>query len=282
MLNFVSSCAGSYSGKTLANYVYAIKAWHTLHGQPWRVRQDELKAVLEGATELTPDTSKRTKREPFSTKLILDIRARLDLSKPLDAAVYACLTTAFYALCRLGELTVKSLKAFDPKKHVKRSNVEMDVKDRHDLLVTKIFLPRTKTSDNGQGVYWAQQDNHTDPKTALLNHFAVNNPTAESHLFAWKHPKGMRPLTRTEFWKRVSGIVKGARLGNLKGHGLRIGGTLEYLLRGVPFDVVKSMGRWSSEAFTMYLRKHALILAPYLQGSLVLEPFTRYTMPPMS
>ncbi|KAG1829990.1 hypothetical protein EV424DRAFT_1378728 [Suillus variegatus] len=77
------------------------------------------------------------------------------------------------------------------------------------------------------------------------------------------------------------GIVKRAGLGNLKGHGLRIGGTLEYLLRGVPFDVVKSMGRWSSEAFTVYLRKHALILAPYLQESSALEPFTRYTMPPI-
>lgn len=66
----------------------------------------------------------------------------LDLSKPLDAAVYACLTTAFYALCRLGELTVKALKSFE-----------------HDFVVTKIFLPRTKTSNVGQSVFWAQQDN---------------------------------------------------------------------------------------------------------------------------
>jgi hypothetical protein len=282
ILNFVSSCAGSYSGKTLANYVYAIKAWHTLHGQPWEICQDELKASLDGASECTPETSKRKKREPFSTDLILRIRAHLDLSKPLDAAVYACLTTAFYALCRLGELTVKALKSFEPDKHVKRSNTQMDVKDRHDFVVTNIFLPRTKTSNVGQSVFWAQQDNPTDPRAALLNHFAVNNPEPNSHLFAWRHMKGMRPLTRTEFWKRVSGIVKQAGLGNLKGHGLRIGGTLEYLLRGIPFDVVKSMGRWSSEAFTVYLRKHALILAPYLQGSPALEPFTRYTMPPIN
>ncbi|KAG2101607.1 uncharacterized protein F5147DRAFT_746958 [Suillus discolor] len=194
------------------------------------------------------------KWEPFSMKLILNIHAHLDLSKHLDTTVYTCLTMAFYALCCLGELTVKSLKAFDPKKHVKCSNVEMDVKDRHDLLMTKIFR-----------VYWAQQDNHTNPKTALLNHFAINNPTSESHLFTWKHPKGMRPLTQTEFWKRVSGIVKGAHLGNLKGHGLHIGGTLEYLLCGVPFNVVNFMGRWTSEAFTAYLHKHVLILAPYLQ-----------------
>jgi len=281
MLNFISSCVGSYSGKTLANYVYAIKAWHTLHGQPWRIQQDELKAALDGASECTPETSKRQKREPFSTDLILKIQTYLDLSKPLDAAVYACLTTSFYGLCCLGEITVRALKAFDPEKHVKRSNVKMDVKDRNDLLVTEIFLPRTKTLNIGQSVFWAQQDNLTNPKSALLNHFEVNNPEPNVHLFTWKHVKGMRPLTRTEFWKRVSGIVKREGLGNLKGHGLCIGGTLEYLLQGIPFDVVKSMGRWSSEAFMSYLCKHTLILAPYLQNSPALEPFTQYTMPPV-
>ena len=42
------------------------------------------------------------------------------------------------------------------------------------------------------------------------------------------------------------------------------------------FDIVKSMGQWSSDAFTLYLRKHAVIMAPYLQGSPILEAFTRY------
>ena len=39
-----------------------------------------------------------------------------------------------------------------------------------------------------------------------------------------------------------------------QGHSLRIGATLEYLLRGVPFEVVNHIGRWSSNSFTLYLR----------------------------
>ena len=66
---------------------------------------------------------------------------------------------------------------------------------------------------------------------------------------------------------------------SLKGHGIRIGGTLEFLLRGMPFDVMKSLGRWTSEAFTLYLRQHVTIIAPYIQNHPVLEEFTRYTMP---
>ncbi|PPQ85593.1 hypothetical protein CVT24_012293, partial [Panaeolus cyanescens] len=63
---------------------------------------------------------------------------------------------------------------------------------------------------------------------------------------------------------------------------LRIGGVLEFLLRGIPFDVVKELGRWSSNAFSIYLRKHAAILAPYIQDVPVLEPFTRVAMPAAS
>ena len=67
---------------------------------------------------------------------------------------------------------------------------------------------------------------------------------------------------------------------SLKGHGIRIGATLEYLLRGVPFDIVKSIGRWSSDSFLLYLCQHAVVIAPYILGTPVMEAFTRYTMPP--
>ena len=33
--------------------------------------------------------------------------------------------------------------------------------------------------------------------------------------------------------------------------------------------------------FTLYLHKHAVIMAPYLQGTPILELFTHYTMPPV-
>jgi len=62
-------------------------------------------------------------------------------------------------------------------------------------------------------------------------------------------------------------------------HGIHIGAILEYLLRGVPFDIVKTIGRWSSEAFTLYLCRHVVAIAPYIQNSLIIEPFTRLVMP---
>jgi hypothetical protein len=67
----------------------------------------------------------------------------------------------------------------------------------------------------------------------------------------------------------------------LKGHGIHIRGTLEYLLRGVSFKTVKAMGCWGGDAFQRYLRQHAIFMAPYLQDTPILEPFTHYAMPPV-
>ena len=279
MLTFISSCAGSYSGKTLANYFYAIRAWHTLHGAPWLMNAAEMKAALDGASILAPPSSKRPKRSPMTVATIILLASKLDRSIPLDAAVFACLTTTFYSAARLGEFTLPSLKAFIPSQHVKPSDVRLD-QDRNGLQVTVFKLPRTKSAINGEDVFWAIQQGASDPQAALANHFAINNPAQDRPLFSWKHPNGLRPLTRNEFVRRISQAAAELGLDSIKGHGIRIGATLEYLLRGVPFDVIKSIGRWSSEAFLLYLRQHAVIIAPYIQGTSIMEAFTRYTMPP--
>jgi hypothetical protein len=64
-------------------------------------------------------------------------------------------------------------------------------------------------------------------------------------------------------------------------HGICIGAILEYLLHGVPFDIVKTIGRWSSEAFTLCLCQHAVVVTPYIQNSPIMEPFTQLVMPPV-
>jgi hypothetical protein len=240
----------------------------------------QVKAALTGAANLAPPSSRRPKRAPFTVSLIELILNKLDRSDPLDAAVAACLTTTFYTVARTGEFTVPSLNKFDPEIHIKRSNIR-NGEDRHGMKVTVFAIPRTKCSRSGEDVYWAVQDGPSDPDSALKNHFQVNNPPPNSHLFSYKHSKGLRPLTKRTFIDRLNAIADLPNGQDLKGHGIRIGATLEYLLRGIPFDVVKSIGRWSSEAFLLYLRQHAVIMAPYMQGHPILDAFTRYTMPPM-
>ncbi|KAF8970300.1 DNA breaking-rejoining enzyme [Flammula alnicola] len=278
--SFIATIAGAYSGKSISNYVYGVRAWHILHGTNWNVDDAEITTLLKAAEKATPASSKRKKRTPYTPDFISAIRSRLDLNNPLHAATYACLTTSFYSAARLGEFTVRRLDAFNPAIHVKPLDMRND-QDRNGLKSTVFHIPRTKTAINGEDVSWSMQHGDTDPEAALHTHMEVNQPPREGPLFAYRHKNTHRPLTKTKFLEVVRKAAKEAGLEPRQGHGIRIGATLEYLLRGVPFDVMKTKGRWASDAFIGYLTKHAQILAPYMQAVPELhDSFVRITMPP--
>jgi hypothetical protein len=282
---FVANLAASYSGRTISNYFYGVQAWHILHGVPWRLNKVEMDTMLRAAEKLTPVASKRKPRRPFTPDFIGALRLHLNLNNPLDGAVFACLTTCFYASARLGEFAVRKLEGFDSSKSVAQKHLSYD-QDRNGLKVTVLHLPQTKSSPHGEDVFWAKQNGDTDLVAALENHLRINKPPQEGHLFAYLHQRGSRtehrPLTKAKFLEQVSKAAKATNLEPLQGHGIQIGFTLEYLLRGVPFDVMKAQGRWAGDSFMLYLRKHAVIMAPYIQATPAInEACIQYTMPPI-
>jgi hypothetical protein len=115
---FVAHMAAAYSGKTISNYLHGVRAWHILHSVPWHLDKGEMDTMLRAADKLTPGSSKRKKRQPYTPDFISTVRQQMDLNDPLDAAVFACLTTCFYASARLGEFTVRTLQSFNPNMHV--------------------------------------------------------------------------------------------------------------------------------------------------------------------
>ncbi|PPR02753.1 hypothetical protein CVT26_009464 [Gymnopilus dilepis] len=283
IMSFIATIAGAYSGKTISNYVQGVRAWHILHGVPWEMEEAEVSTLLTAAEKATPARSRRKKRTPYTPDFMVAIRSRLQLDDPLHAAVYACLTTTFYAAARVKEFTVPRLNAFNPEKHVKPSDVRIET-DRNGFKSTVFHIPSTKAAQvEGEDVSWSAQDGVTDPEAALAHHMAVNDPPQDGALFAYRSGAAgaRKPLTKAKFIEVLARAARGACLDPRQGHGIRIGATLEYLLRGVPFEVMKVKGRWASEAFRSYLTKHAQILAPYMQAHPQLHAeFLRITMPP--
>lgn len=198
---FVAHMAAAYSGKTISNYLNGMRARHLLHNVPWLLEKREMDAMLRAADKLTPSSSKRKKRRPYTPEFILAVCRQLDLEKPLDAAVFACLTTCFYASARLGEFTVRTLGSFNPNSHITPLHLSYD-QDRNNFKVTILHLPRTKAAGSeGEDVYWASQDGDTDPTAALGNHLRVNQPSEASHLFAYKALHTCRPQPSQNSWR---------------------------------------------------------------------------------
>ena len=130
-------------------------------------------------------------------------------------------------------------------------------------------MPKTKSSlIKGEELYWARQQGHSDPMSTMERHLELNNPAQDFHLFGYQKKGKMVPLTKRAFADCLSVAVTKAELPDLKGHSIRIGSTLEYLLRGVPFNVMKVKGWWNSDAFHEYIQDHVRVLAPYMQDTL--------------
>lgn len=174
---------------------------------------------------------------------------------------------------QLGEFTVKNLSSFNTEVHVKVTDLQRNIVDRSGNVVTTFHIPQTKVmrlmpkEKGGETVFWARQDGPTDPDAALTSHLELNEPPLRGHLFAYRHNGAHRPLTKTIFLTRLKRALKYAGCPIKHDHSIRIGATLEYLLRGVPFEAMKGIGRWSSDSFSKYLRRHAQILAPYVQAN---------------
>ena len=151
--------------------------------------------------------------------------------------------------------------------YVKRSDVR-ERTDRNGFTTTAIHVPKTKSNPTeGEDLYWAKQTGATDPESVLDRHLKLNNPAADFHLFGYSKKAKMVHLTKKTFLSRLTAAAAKAKLQPLPGHSIRIGSTLEYLLRGLSFEVVKVKGRWNSDAFHRCIRDHAMVLAPYMQSA---------------
>jgi hypothetical protein len=280
---FISAMAGSLAGPTINNYISGIRTWHIIHKIPWDINHLTVETALRAATVSAPHKSSKPPRQPVTVEYLASILNHLNRDDPLDAAIAACITTTFWSVSRLGEFTVPTINGFNAKRHATAAVSSLD-QDRNGLQVRTFRLPFTKSArERGESTSWAQQPGPTNPWDAFENHRRVNAPPPNAHIFAYKanRRKALTPLTKRKLIERVRHITSANDLPNFEGHGLRIGGTLEYLLRGIPFNVVQSMGRWKSDAFQLYLREHAQILAPYLQANPATNlEFMRIAMPP--
>ena len=72
-----------------------------------------------------------------------------------------------------------------------------------------------------------------------------------------------RPLTKSLFVGRVRKALTlaGIDQGNYAGHSFRIGAATAAAAAGVPAHTIKIMGRWSSDAYTLYIRQSREALA---------------------
>jgi hypothetical protein len=179
------------------------------------------------------------------------------LSKNHDDLLFvAILLTGFFALMRLGELTFPNDKSIrDWRKIIKRSSV---------LINTEFYefhLPHHKADRYFEGnrvIVRSQQFRH-DPlfhfKKYLTSHdnlFPLSSPL-------WITAAGQVP-TRSFFTARLRIFFDNS----IAGQSMRAGGATSLAENGVPPSIIQPLGRWSSNAFLIYIRKNPALIQALL------------------
>lgn len=173
----------------------------------------------------------------------------------------ALLLSAFFALHRLGEVTWPDNKELQTwRKVILRSSVT--IFDR----AYGYTLPAHKADRIFEGSSIVIEERlDTDginPFVEFKDYLASRDTLFPLQPALWLTSDGSIP-TRSWFLSRLRACIDNP---NVAGQSLRAGGATYFAIIGWPDDRIQALGRWSSEAFKIYIRKNPVLLHALLHG----------------
>ena len=223
------------------------------------------KRTLTGCKRLRGVPTKR-KRALTLMDLQTVINHYANSSSHDDLLFLSQLLTGFFALMRLGELTVSDDKSlFDFRKITSRTSVSLSNNDYH------FFLPSHKANKFFEGIIVIIQ-HHTDSIDPLF--FFKKYLSSRDHCFPfspdlWLRTDGTRP-SRSFFIHCMHLFFSD----DIAGQSMRAGGATSLAENGVPPHLIQAIGRWASPAFQIYIRKNPVLLQALLFGWAAHDPLS--------
>ncbi|OBZ77411.1 hypothetical protein A0H81_02296 [Grifola frondosa] len=195
------------------------------------------------------------RKSPLTKDDLRLVHSALSLSHDHDDHLFlSLLLTGFHALMRLGELVwpdQSSLRLF--KKLALRHHIALEA------ATYSFLLPSHKADPLFEGnlvIVQAVQDS-PDPRSAFALYLSSRDALFPFRPELWLRASGTVP-TRAWFVHRLRTFFPISA--NISGHSLRAGGATSLAEAGVPPTVIQSLGRWSSDAWQAYIRKHPVVL----------------------
>ena len=181
-----------------------------------------------------------------------------------DLLFLSQLLTGFFALMRLGELTISDDKSlFDHRKITSRTSVSLSNNDY------RFFLPSHKADKffEGNTVIVQHHVGQIDPLSFFKRYLKSRDNLFPFLPDLWLRADGSRP-SRSFFIRRMRLFFSE----DIGGQSMRAGGATSLAENGVTPHLIQAIGRWASSAFQIYIRKNAVLLQALLFGRAVHDP----------
>jgi hypothetical protein len=222
-----------------------------LAGKDWeRISTNPDFQLVKRAAKKKANQAPTKRSRELSLEDLATIKSRMDMRDYGDLMFYCMTLCGVTGLHRLGELVEpdeERLKA--PRKMVKRESVTMD--DR----TLRYHLPYSKADNmyNGAAVEieWSALPTKLEFRRLMLRYLLWRDAIVGNGGTLWITQGSITP-SRRWFVERIKGIL-GAEFA---GHSMRSGGATILHQQGATAATIKNKGRWSSDAYQSYVRKH--------------------------
>jgi hypothetical protein len=239
-------------GTATAN-IAALSAWHRNRNIPFEIPL-KMKTIKRAIKLHWPEEKQQKPiRPPISPSMIRLLTAAWSKGSPRKKCALAIALCAFMGQMRLGELLPVSQDKIARERLPSRGRWSLNTESNE---ASSIFLPWTKTTGKaGASVTLPPQSHPIDPTTAMCHHL-IASPLYDSNLICeYLEEDCVKVLDKESFMKMCNEVWSIEGFPRITGHSFRIGGTTSLLLAGIDTQIVKGMGRWSSDAFKCYWRK---------------------------
>ncbi|KAE8184916.1 hypothetical protein CF336_g7611 [Tilletia laevis] len=260
LLCFYRANLDQFRASTQRNRHAAIRLWHELHGFELAVSEFALARLSRAGTLLQPEPL--PSRRPVRLDNLQVIRNGLEIHNDrAHAAIWACVSFAFFSLARIGEVTADLSAPRDPTARALRYHWSLRPPDGIIAATVTLRLPVDKTQGPTGSELIASSQAASSPQIcpvhAVHHHLLVNAAVpADAGPFAYIDCNGHpRELTGSFCTDTANAILAAANRPPIKGHCLRIGGTTFYMSAGIPETDIRRHGRWKTDVMLTYIRR---------------------------
>jgi hypothetical protein len=205
------------------------------------------------------------RKTPLSHANLLLILDSIVSEPTHDELLFAALILiGFYALMRLGELVFPDKKILRNYRKIALRHSVSIFNDRFSF-----FLPSHKGDRffEGNTILVQKHDTPTDPYNPFVAYLKSRDHRFPLHPELWLTSNGRVP-TRHWFMSRLRAFFPT----DIAGQSMRSGGATSLAEAGADLATIQAVGRWSSDAFKIYIRKHPVLIHAVLFGRPAHQP----------
>ena len=247
---FVTHLAQSVQYTTIKVYLSAVRALHIEQGFPDPLVDClRLQRVLRGIRRSQGDS--KVTRHPVTDHTLLAVFKFVDLNIPDHCMLWAACNLAYFGFLRSSEFTVSNLASFSPEVHLSLADIAVDSYDAPTCLRIRLKASKTDPFRKGCLIHIGKGSYPLCAIQSLMAYLAARGNRA-GPLFMFQDGRPLSRASLTE-WLRKTLLMAGIP-GNFSSHSFRIGAATVAARNGVPDHLIQALGRWSSNAYQLYIR----------------------------